>query len=153
MHKTATAISVLKVSAFVACVTTLAWNSSARADGSSLPYGQGGMIAPQVDQILERYNKSGELFRIEGICRSSCTMFLAGKTTCVDPSATLQFHASILRPDQPVDPRRNQVTASHYNSKLRSFVFANHYLDSWTFHSISGQDIIQKFGYRRCPPK
>jgi hypothetical protein len=41
--------------------------------------------------------------------------------------------------------------AGYYNSRLRSFVLANHYMDSWDFHPISGQDMVQKFGYRQCP--
>jgi len=78
-------------------------------------------------------------------------MFLAAKSVCIDPGATLEFHAAVLSPDQPVDAHRNEVMASHYNAKLRAFVIANHYMDSWTFHPISGRDMVQKFGYRQCP--
>jgi len=152
MRKTAArAVSWLKLSAFVGCVTAVAWGSSARADGSSPAYGRGGMPIAEMNRTIQQYNETGELFRIEGECRSSCTLLLAIKNVCVEPSATLEFHAAILRPDLPVDPARNQLAASHYNSKLRSFVLANHYMDSWAFHPISGQDIIHKFGYRQCP--
>ena len=40
--------------------------------------------------------------------------------------------------------------ASHYNASLRAFVLAHHYMDSFTFHPISGRDIIRKFGYPQC---
>lgn len=154
MHKAAArTMFFFRTSALTVCVTTLALGSSARADGSSLPYGRGGVPIPQMDQMIQEYNKKGELFRIEGGCRSSCTLFLAIRNVCVDPNATLEFHAYIGRPDQPVDPARNKRAASHYNSRLRSFVLANHYMDSWEFHAISGQDMIQKFGYRQCPGK
>jgi|RhiMetdeSRZDD1v2_1073273.scaffolds.fasta_scaffold795586_2 hypothetical protein len=136
---------------FVACV--IGCGSSALADGSSLPYGRGGMTFSQMNSIIRQYNQTGELFRIEGNCRSSCTELLAIKNVCVDPNATLEFHAALLKPNLPVDPAKNQQMASHYNSKLRSFVIANHYMDSWEFHPISGQDIIHKFGYRQCPAK
>ena len=143
----------LKISALTACVAAVAWGSPARADGSSLPYGRGGMIFPQMNIIISQYNQTGELFRIEGNCRSSCTELLAIKHVCVDPGATLEFHAAVLKPSQPIDPARNRRMASYYNSRLRSFVVANHYQDSWEFHAISGQNMIQKFGYRQCPGK
>jgi len=149
----AKAISILKVSALMACVITVAWSLCARADGSSLPYGSGGMIFPEMDRIVQQYNKTGELFRIEGECRSSCTELLAIKNVCIDPNATLEFHAAIRTPEQTVDPAKNKRMASYYNSRLRSFVLANHYMASWTFHPISGQEVIQKFGYRRWPAR
>ena len=37
-----------------------------------------------------------------------------------------------------------------YNARLRSFLMANHYMDTPQFHTISGSEIIQKFGYRQC---
>jgi hypothetical protein len=37
------------------------------------------------------------------------------------------------------------------NSRLRAYVMANHYMDTLEFHSISGGEMIQKFGYRACP--
>ncbi|MCO5086349.1 MAG: hypothetical protein M9883_05785, partial [Methylobacteriaceae bacterium] len=63
------------------------------AEGSSLPYGGGGPIG--VGSIIQKYNKSGERFRIEGSCQSSCTMLLAIRNVCVEPSATLLFHAAL----------------------------------------------------------
>lgn len=152
MHKGAAGVmSFLKVSALMVCATAVAWSSSASAGGSSEPYGRGGMRFPQMNSIISQYNKSGELFRIEGNCRSSCTELLAIKHVCVDPNATLEFHAALRQPSEPVNPARNRQMASYYNSRLRSFVLANHYMDSWEFHPISGQDMIQKFGYRQCP--
>jgi hypothetical protein len=106
-----------------------------------------------MDSLVAQSNQKGEIFRIEGNCRSSCTELLAIKNVCIDPNATLKFHAALKQPDQAVDAARNRQMASHYNSKLRGFVLANHYMDSWEFHSISGQDMIHKFGYRQCPAK
>lgn len=132
------------------CFTAATWVSPARAEGSSAPYGRGGMRFYEMNSIISQYNKTGETFRIEGTCRSSCTELLAIKHVCIDPSATLEFHAALASPDQPVDSARNKQMASYYNSRLRGFVLANHYMDSWDFHPISGQDMIQKFGYRSC---
>jgi|SRR6185437_525503 hypothetical protein len=135
----------------IAFIAVIACGSSARADGTSAPYGHGGMRFPQMNGIIAQYNRTGELFRIEGECRSSCTELLAIKHVCIDPNATLEFHAALRSPNEPVDPGRNRQMASYYNSRLRSFVLANHYMDSRQFHPISGQEMIHRFGYRKCP--
>jgi hypothetical protein len=107
------------------------------------------------DAIIGQYNASGELFRIEGHCQSSCTMFLAIRNVCVDANANLLFHAALSASerDHAAYPERNAHMASHYNSALRGFVLAHHYMDSFAFHPISGRDIIRKFGYRQCSKK
>ena len=126
---------------------------AAFAAGSSAPYGGGGPMA-KFDAIIAQYNASGEPFRIEGHCQSSCTI-LAIKNVCVDPNATLLFHAALSahEKDHAPYPARNAHMASHYNASLRRFVLANHYMDSFTFHAVSGRDIIRKFGYRQCRAK
>jgi hypothetical protein len=144
--------SLLKVCGLLACIVTVtsASSSSVFADGSSRPYGGGGRIG--VPDIVKKYNQSGELFRIEGSCQSSCTMLLAIRNVCVDSSATLRFHAALLpseRNEKP-DPRRQAMMLNSYNSRLRGYLVKNHYVDTFEFHDISGQDIIQKFGYRAC---
>ena len=106
-------------------------------------------------RLSDSTDASGELLRTEGHCQSSCTMFLAIRNVCVDPNANLLFHAALSRHerDHAPYPERNAHMASHYNSSLRAFVLANHYMDSFTFHPISGRDIIRKFGYRQCSRK
>lgn len=121
------------------------------ADGSSRPYGGGGRI--NAGAIIGQYNKTGERFRIEGSCQSSCTMLLAIKNVCVDPSATLRFHAALFPNEigqKPPPARQAQMLAS-YKPKLRQYLVKNGYVDTFAFHDISGSDIIQKFGYRACP--
>jgi hypothetical protein len=144
----------LRSLALPGCIAILLWTSPVLADGSSLPYGGGGPMA-KFDAIIGQYNATGELFRIEGHCQSSCTMFLAIRNACVDPNAKLLFHAalSVSERDHAPYPERNRHMASHYNSSLRGFVLAHHYMDSFAFHPISGRDIIRKFGYRQCSRK
>ncbi|MEA2882985.1 MAG: hypothetical protein QOH32_2241 [Bradyrhizobium sp.] len=151
---TATAASRLRHLALPALIASLLWAPAAFAAGSSVPWGGGGMMA-KFDAIIAQYNASGEPFRIEGHCQSSCTMFLAIRNVCVDPNATLLFHAALSahEKDHAPYPERNAHMASHYNTALRRFVLANHYMDSFTFHAVSGRDIIRKFGYRRCEGK
>src|SRR5258707_764453 len=86
-----------------ACIAALAWTSPVLADGSSVPYGGGGAMA-KFDAIIGQYNASGELFRIEGHCQSSCTMFLAIGNVCVDPNANLLFHAALSGPERDHPP-------------------------------------------------
>lgn len=107
------------------------------------------------DAIIGQYNATGELFRIEGHCQSSCTMFLAIRNVCVDPSANLLFHAALSSSERDHPPylAKNHHMASHYKSSLREFIRVNHYMDSFAFHPISGRDIIDKFGYRQCSQK
>ena len=71
-------------------------------------------------------------------------MFLKLKNVCVDPNAELLFHAG-------KHAFATQLMLESYNAKLRNFVVANHYMDNADFHAISGREIIQRFGYRRCP--
>jgi hypothetical protein len=150
----AKAASHIRRLSLLSCIATLLWTSAVLADGSSLPYGGGGPMA-KFDAIIGQYDASGELFRIEGHCQSSCTMFLAIRNVCVDANANLLFHAalSIRERDHAPYPERNAHMASHYNSGLREFVLAHHYMDSFAFHPISGRDIIRKFGYRQCSKK
>ena len=145
--------SLLKAAGLLACIAAVTSlpGASALADGSSRPYGGGGRI--NAAEIVKKYNQSKELFRIEGSCQSSCTMLLAIRNVCVDPSATLRFHAALFPNEQgqKPPPARQAAMLNSYNSRLRNYLVSNHYVDSFAFHDISGRDIIQKFGYRACP--
>jgi hypothetical protein len=112
--------------------------------GTSAPYGMGGDLG-QFDAVIRQADQSGQLFRIEGHCQSACTMFLRIKNVCVDRGADLLFHAARNGP-----AFTNRMLAS-YRPDLRSYVTAKHFMDTSELHSISGAEIIQKFGYRECP--
>jgi hypothetical protein len=111
----------------------------------------GGKYA-RFDPVVSQYNQSGELFRIEGHCQSACTLFLGIRNVCVDRNATLLFHAAHDR-GQNVSPSLTSHMLGAYNAGLRNYVTANHYMETLAFHSISGRDMIRKFGYRECPRK
>jgi hypothetical protein len=73
-------------------------------------------------------------------------MFLAIRNVCVEPGARLLFHAG----------RRPAGTArmfNSYNARLKSYLSARRVMESPTFHTVSGRDIITKFGYRPCPKR
>jgi hypothetical protein len=137
----------------VACIIGIGSGASAFAEGSSLPYGGGGRI--NAPAIVSQYNQSGEPFRIEGSCQSSCTMLLAIRNVCVDPNATLLFHAALFPNErgQKPPPERQARMLNAYNPRLRSYLVSNGYVDSFEFHALSGREIIQKFGYKACPQR
>ena len=124
-------------------------SSPAMAAGSSVPYGMGGQFS-RFDPVVDQYNESGELFRIQGHCQSACTLFLAIRNVCIEPGATLLFHAGHNRQHDVNASSTSHILAA-YNSALREYVTANHYMDTLAFHTISGRDMISKFGYRACP--
>jgi hypothetical protein len=132
----------------VVAAALLMFTTSAVA-GTSAGFGMGGQFA-RFDPVVSQYNQSGELFRIEGHCQSSCTLFLGIRNVCVDRNATLLFHAAHDR-GQNVSASLTSHMLDAYNARLRNYVTANHYMDTLEFHTISGRDIIRKFGYRECP--
>jgi hypothetical protein len=128
---------------------------SAYADGSvsSTNMGYGAATIEEFrhfGSVIRQYNASGERFRIDSHCQSACTMFLSIRNVCVEPSATLLFHAGGDRGKGIINPKITQKMLSTYNGALRSYVTANHFMDTLDFHSISGSEIISRFGYRAC---
>jgi hypothetical protein len=123
------------------CATALA--------GTSAGYGMGGQFS-RFDPVVSQYNQSGELFRIEGHCQSACTLFLSIRNVCIERSATLLFHAGHDKQRNITSYGTNHMLGA-YNAALRGYVMSNHYMDTLEFHAISGNDMIQKFGYKECP--
>lgn len=101
--------------------------------------------------LVSQYNASGEQFRIDTHCQSACTLFLAIRSVCITPSARLLFHAGHTRgPNRQINPRATNHMMSAYNGALRSYLQAGGYMDTLAFHTISGRDMISKFGYPAC---
>jgi hypothetical protein len=138
---------IISLLAFFACIVAAAWSPSALAAGSSLPYGGGGRFA-RFDPLVQEYNQSGELFRIQGRCQSSCTLFLAIRNVCIEPGATLLFHAG---GSPEISAAATEHMLSAYNSSLRAYLLQHHALETKAFFPVSGADMIRKFGYRGCP--
>jgi hypothetical protein len=126
----------------------LLFSATSAMAGTSAGYGMGGQYF-RFDPVVSQHNQSGELFRIEGHCQSACTLFLGIRNVCVDRNATLLFHAAQDR-IRNVSPSLTVHMLDAYNARLRSYVTANHYMDTLEFHVISGGDMIAKFGYREC---
>lgn len=153
MHRSQRSVRGWRQLAFVLVFCGLAVQQ-AYADGSvsSLRMGYGAPDAASFahfQSVVAQYNASGERFRIDGHCQSACTMFLSIRNVCVSPGATLLFHAGGT-PKYGVDPRYTQMMASTYNSALQQYLTAGHYMDTLAFHTISGSEIIKRFGYPAC---
>jgi hypothetical protein len=114
------------------------------------PYRKGGIITT-FRAIVDHYNATGERFRINGECKSACTMFLGIRNVCVELSARLYFHAGHAVGDrQHMLARPTSAMMVQYNDALRSFVSSNGYMTKPEFSVITGSDLIKKFGYRSC---
>lgn len=109
----------------------------------SRPYAMGGITREFAPKVREA-DRSGKLFRITGHCQSACTMFLAVRNVCIEPSARLLFHKAKT-------PRGTTDMINSYNTKLRAYLQANGVMERPEFHTISGSEMIRRFGYRRCP--
>jgi hypothetical protein len=101
---------------------------------SSLGYGNGGRFA-RFDPIVDYHNRTGEPFRIEGHCQSSCTLFLAIRNVCIDPGAELLFHAGHDR-SRNITAAATQHLMNAYNARLRAYLVANHAMDTWAFQAF-----------------
>ena len=125
--------------------------SLALADSSSLPYSEGGYL-PDFVKIVRQYNASGESFRIEGTCKSACTLFLGIRNVCVERDARLMFHAchDIAENRTWPDTRASRTMLYRYNEDLRRYLLEGHHMDTEEFHTLSGSELIDRFGYREC---
>ncbi len=128
--------------------------ATAHAEGTSKGHGEGGRFAVYYP-IIAKYNKSGDLFRIEGVCRSACTLFLGIRHVCVDRGATLSFHGG---PDSKTHKVGRDTSSSRgmlaaYKPKLRRYLLDGHHLDTSNYHELSGAKLIDTFGYLACPKR
>jgi hypothetical protein len=119
--------------------------------GTSRGFENGGKFV-RFDPVVAEYNKNGKPFRIVGLCQSACTLFLSIKNVCVEPEARFEFHSGSDGKGNP-STYANRHLLDHYNPKLRKFVIENRYLEDFSFHAISGKDMIEKFGYPACTPE
>jgi len=125
----------------------------ASAAGSSVPYAEGGYI-PDFLKIVRQYNASSDEFRIEGVCKSACTLFLGIRNVCVQRDAQLMFHAGhdIAKNQTGPDTRASHALLHQYNESLRSYLLEGHHMDTDAYHTLEGGVLIERFGYRECPP-
>lgn len=140
-------LSASKYATGAAALAILLAASPASA-GTSRGYENGGYFT-RFDPVVAEFNQSGKPFRIVGLCQSACTLFLSIRNVCIEPQATFQFHAGSDGKGN-ISTFANRHLLDHYNPKLRRFVIQNRYLETLEFNTISGTDMIEKFGYPAC---
>ena len=125
--------------------------SPALADGTSLGHGEGGRIVDFLP-IVRQYNASGELFRIQGVCKSACTLFLGVRNVCVERRATLMFHGGhdITENVTGPDTRASRTMLYRYKAALTQYLLEGHYMDTEAFHTLPDSVLIDRFGYQEC---
>ena len=125
-------------------------STSAMGAGSSVGYETGGSYY-RFAALVQQYNGTGELFRIDGECQAACTMFLAIRNVCIGPNARLLFRAA--SENRRRHDEHTRLALGHYNSSLRSYLIGQRVMDQWEkFHTVYGGDLVSRFGYRKCPP-
>ena len=135
------------------CLFAPAAAPAALSDGSSKGHGAGGRFAVYYP-IIAKYNRNGERFRIEGFCRSACTLFLSIRNVCVDRGAFLSFHAGPDRKTGKWGPSSSSSRAmlAAYKPSLRKYLLDGHHVDSSKYHTLKGATLIDRFGYLQCKP-
>lgn len=116
--------------------------------GTSRGFENGGKFV-RFNPVVAEFNQTGAPFRIVGHCNSACTLFLSIKNVCIEPRAVFGFHAGNDSKGN-ISQGATQHMLNAYNPKLRRFVIENGYMKDFTFHTISAQDMVEKFGYRAC---
>jgi len=145
---------VLSALTLILALSALAVITPAQADGSvsALHMGMGARPGemPLFDAVVQQYNASGERFRIDSHCQSACTLFLSIRNVCITPNATLLFHAGGNVRAGKYSPGTTQHMLDAYNPALRQYVSDNHFMDTFAFHTISGREMVARFGYHAC---
>ena len=102
------------------------------------------------DAVIAQYNASGKRFRIDGHCQSACTMFLSIKNVCIEPDAELLFHAGGNPRSGKVNPASTKHMLDTYKPALAKYLTDNHLMDGFEFYTISGSELISRYGYPAC---
>jgi hypothetical protein len=136
--------------------------SAARADGSvsalRKPSGEAAGMGARpgegegafFDAVVQEYNTSGARFRIDGHCQSGCTTFLSIRNVCITPGASLLFHAGGDWRVGRISARATQHMLAAYKPALRQYLLDNHFMETFAFHTISGREMVSRFGYPAC---
>lgn len=107
-------------------------------------------VFEQFQAAVRQYSSSGERFHIDTHCPSACTMFLSVRNVCIAPGATLAFHAGGNMRGGVPNPQRTAQMLNTYKPALRRYLTSNHLMDTFAFHTISGEEMVKRFGYPAC---
>lgn len=100
-------------------------------------------------ETVRQFSASGERFRIDTHCPSACTMFLSVRNVCIAPGASLAFHAGGNR-RRGIMPEYTAQMLKTYRPALKRYLVSNRVMETLDFTTISGEDMISRFGYPAC---
>lgn len=81
-----------------------------------------GGIVQEFLELRDKADKDGELVIIQGLCLSSCTVFLSAKLYCVDRNSVLGFHAAYYERPGDYAKETTQMLLSLYPPKVRDWI-------------------------------
>jgi hypothetical protein len=136
----------------VSALTVLSGGALADVSLSAIGMGHGAPSAAvfvQFQEAVRQYSASGERFRIDTHCPSACTMFLSVRNVCIAPGASLAFHAGGSR-QRGISPEYTAKMMNTYRPALKRYLVSNRIMETLEFTTISGQEMISRFGYPAC---
>jgi len=80
-------------------------------------------------------------------------LFLGIRNVCIERDATLMFHGGhdIQENVTGPDTRASRAMLDRYNEALRQHLLEGHHMDSGEYHTLTGRQLIDRFGYKECP--
>lgn len=87
---------------------------------------RGGRVIERVTTALDVAD-SGRLVRIEGLCASACTVYLAltrVNRVCLGPGAVLAFHQTTDIKTGKTNPKANKIVLSFYPISVQNWIKA-----------------------------
>ena len=78
---------------------------------------RGGNVVQMIARRQE-LEASGRPVRITGLCNSACTMLVTLPNACLDPNASVGFHAPRLPGTEIIPPIVDQLMAMHYRGGI-----------------------------------
>ena len=108
-------------------------------DTTTVHSDMGGGLGERIREVA-RMNRNGEAVRIAGRCVSSCTMYLGVERACVEPDATLEFHAPntiygaypYFSITVPIDEAGRRLWAAQWAQHLPAGAIRQRFLDDWS---------------------
>ncbi len=109
--------------------------------GFSRHLDRGGRLAQYRSDIA----KASGRHVISGDCMSACTLWLSYKNSCVEPDATLWFHAAsrgmTSNPWTDMDPAASENVLLSYPPRLQAFLKARGWMQRPDYNTLSGREL------------
>lgn len=139
-------------SVFACCFAACSAYADVSLSSTGMAHGtQSAVEFAKFQAMVKGFNASGERFRMDASCPSACTMFLGIRNVCIAPGSTIAVHAGGIIATGVPNPRVTAVMQSYYKPALRKYIVSNHLMDTFDFHTVSGEELIKRFGYPACP--